>query len=121
MLPTKRHRLPHNHQSKAIQFRKHKRVTLIAAFKCDKGVVLCADTEETVDLPGRGSYRVRVTKIKPQVAGQYDVVIGGAGDAHLVDGFTRRLVAEIGSWSTPLDDAAIENKVSDLLLDYHSK
>src|SRR5207244_3278982 len=62
-----------------------------------------------------------VTKIKPQVAGEYEVVIGGAGDAHLVDGFTRRLVNNIASWPGSLNEATIESKISDVLLDYHSK
>lgn len=118
MLHNKRHR-PQSLKSR-FTVRKRKRVTLIAAFKCDQGVVVCADTKETVTLPGRGQYRVRVTKIKPQAAGEYDVVIGGAGDAHLVDGFTRRLVAAISSWPAALGDAEIESNVSDLLLDYHS-
>ena len=29
-------------------------MTLIAAFRTSEGVVICADTKETVTLPGRG-------------------------------------------------------------------
>lgn len=120
MLQSVRHKLPQNRQSNSIQVRKRKRVTLIAAFKCDQGVVICADTQETADIPGRGSFRVRVTKIKPQSAGGYDVVIGGCGDGYLVDGFTRRLVREISGWPPLLNDESIENKIVSLALDYHS-
>jgi hypothetical protein len=95
-------------------------VTLIAAFKCDTGVVVCADTKETVEIPGRGQYRVKVAKIEPQDAGAYDVVIGGAGDGYLVDGFTRKLVNEIATWPPLLDDETIENRITALSLDYHS-
>lgn len=120
MLHSTRHKLPHNRQSEAIQIRKNRRVTLIAAFKCDQGVVICADSQETVDIPGRGSFRVSVDKIKPQLAGEYEVALGGAGDAHLVDGFTRKLLAEIARWPPLLEDEAIEERITALSLDYHS-
>ncbi|MDX6500316.1 MAG: hypothetical protein QOG23_3576 [Blastocatellia bacterium] len=114
-----RRRKPHSLVSQITE-RKRKRVTLIAAFKCDQGVVICADTKETISIPHQGEYRVRVTKIKPQSAGEYDIVIGGAGDAHLVDGFSRKLVSEIAGWQPSLDDESIETRITSLAMDYHS-
>lgn len=73
-------------------------MTLIAAFRCYEGVVLCADSQETVDIPERGSYRVNVTKIEPRDAGNYEVVIGGGGDGDLVDDFGDRLTDYIAGW-----------------------
>src|SRR2546423_9710988 len=116
------HNTRHEPQSLKSKFtvRRSKRVTLIAAFKCDQGVVISADSQETVSIPGQGEYRVRVKKIKPQSGGAYDVVVGGAGDGYLVDGFARKLVNEIAGWPPQLDDALIEDKVTSLAVDFHS-
>ena len=94
-------------------------MTLIAAFRCAEGVVLCADSQETVDIPERGQYRVRVEKIKPQDAGEYQVVIGGAGDGSLVDGFTDTFVERVAQWQGKLDGLEIKTRIKQLLHDYH--
>ena len=79
--------MPHNgrHQAVTLQPRrvilrpkpkrlgKRKRVTLIAAIRYVDGVVLCADSQETV-----GDYRVSVDKIKPRDCNHYELVVGGA-------------------------------------------
>src|SRR6266404_1434242 len=94
--------------------RKRRRVTLIAAFKCLEGVVICADSQETLSVitpDGPADYRCQVTKIRPEIAGQYYVVGGGAGDGDLIEAFTDRLLAEVQSWEGVLDAPTIKEKV----------
>src|SRR5436190_20142246 len=83
---------------------KRKRVTLIAAFRCNTygapGVVICADSQETV-----GEYRVSVDKIAPRVLGDYQMVIGGAGNAAgLIDDFIENFSRIVESWPAGLSE-----------------
>lgn len=94
-------------------------MTLIAGIRCAGGVVLCADSQETIDVPDRGQYRVQVNKIAPQDAGYYEVVIGGSGDAALVDGFTDSFVEHVSDWQELLSGSEIKSKIRTLLHDYH--
>lgn len=94
-------------------------MTLIAGIRCADGVVLCADSQETIDVPDRGQYRVRVNKITPQDAGFYEVVIGGSGDGGLVDGFTDSFVEHVSDWQELLSGSEIKSKIRTLLNDYH--
>ena len=91
-----------------------KRVTLIAAFRCDGGVILCADSQETV-----GDYRVNVKKIEPAATGVYRAVIGGAGHGPLIDGFAERLRDELATWTGGLKPPDLKRNIRKLLLDYH--
>src|SRR5438105_9897981 len=65
---------------KPLRLPKRKRVTLIAGFCCQDGIVLCADAQETVD-----DIRVATQKIEPKLLGNYDFAIGGSGDGDLID------------------------------------
>lgn len=57
-------------------------MTLIAALPCETGLVICADSQETV-----GDYKVSVNKVTPVRCGRWIVVFGGAGnDSALIDG-----------------------------------
>ena len=94
-------------------------MTLIAAIRCADGVVLCADSQETVDIPERGQYRVQVNKIQPQDAGNYQVVIGGSGDGPLVDGFTDGFIEQVTLWESKLTAPTMKGKIRNLLHDYH--
>ena len=90
-------------------------MTLIAAFRCDTGVVICADTQETV-----GAYRAAVDKIGPTQSGNYDLVIGGAGQpGGLIDSFTEDFTRAVGGWPAHLDEQAIRVKIRRLLLDFY--
>ena len=89
-------------------------MTLIAAFRCAEGVVLCADSQETI-----GDYRVHVDKIAPISLGAYQAVIGGAGHGQLVDGFAERVSEEMQTWKAGLQQRAIKAKIATLLLDYY--
>src|SRR5258707_433136 len=103
----------------SLRFRRRRRVTLIAGIRCVEGFVLCADSQETVNVPDRGEYRVQVNKISPQDAGAYQVVVGGSGDGPLVDGFTDSFVDEAASWQANLTAPEIKNKIKTLLHNYH--
>jgi hypothetical protein len=61
-------------------------MTLISAFKCSGGFVLCADSEENY-----GTFRRAVQKIVPSKMGHLDVIVAGSGIGELIDGFTDRL------------------------------
>lgn len=91
-----------------------KRMTLIAAFRCQEGAVLCADTQETV-----GDVRVAVNKLKPQDLGEYELAVAGSGNGDLIESFTYSLEIAIRSWPVGLDEAAARNLIRDLLLDFH--
>ena len=85
-----------------------KRVTLIAAFRYQSGFVVVADSQET-----HGHYRVKVDKVKPHDAGDYDFVGGGASNnGPAVDMFERHLSREVASWQDgPQPELEIENRL----------
>jgi hypothetical protein len=96
-------------------------VTLIAAFNCSDGVLLCADSQETLGNPtpeGWQNYRCRVDKLQPRVDGYYQWVAGGAGDGDLVDGFTDRLKDDIAGWRDNLSRSEVKDELRRSLLDY---
>ena len=66
-------------------------MTLIAAGGTPEGIVIHADSQETV-----GDYRVQVDKIKCEAMGRFDVLIAGAGSpSSLVNAFPLRLSRRI--------------------------
>jgi hypothetical protein len=91
-------------------------MTLIAAFRCHDSVIICADSQETVE----SGYHKPVEKLRPWDAGEYQVVVAGAGShGALVDGFTRIFVDEVRRWEADLDASQTMNKINDILLNYH--
>jgi ATP-dependent protease HslVU (ClpYQ) peptidase subunit len=96
-------------------------MTLIAAFRCgtpdDPGVVVCADSQETY-----GHYRVTVEKIKPRAAGQYDLIVGGAGNTGvLIDGLADAIERNVSHWPSGLDEESGRQRLESVLLAYHSR
>jgi hypothetical protein len=92
-------------------------VTLIAAFRCDEGVALCADSQETVD----DDFWVKVDKLKPNDAGAYQIAIGGSGNyVELIEGFTAMLPREAKKWPAGLDDDGMAEKIREVLLDFYA-
>lgn len=68
-------------------------MTLIAAFKCSDGYVVCADSQETV-----GDHRVSRQKISPKKLGNFEVAIGGSGDVGpLIDAIVHQIESKIES------------------------
>ena len=97
-------------------------MTLIAAFRCaEGGVVLCADSQETIDVPDRGEYRVNVNKLEQKDAGEYEVVIGGAGDGALVDGFVDQLAESVERWRDVCRDDAILGNIRRFVRGYYER
>jgi len=98
MLHNTRHRpLPRKLEPKTTRLGKRKRLTLIAAIRCVDGVVICADSQETID----DDYRVSVRKIKPRDCNHYDLVVGGAGDiGALIDGQAGAIEESVKEWSS---------------------
>jgi hypothetical protein len=70
-----------------------KRVTLIAAARTPEGIIIHADSQETV-----GDYRIEVDKIVSEQMGDFQVLIAGAGSpSALIDSFPTRLRRRINS------------------------
>lgn len=88
MLHNLRHEPPsHKPRPKPSRLGKRKRVTIIAAFQCSDGLLMCADSEQTISVESKSQTR----KI---FASRYDfgsVAIGGAGDASLIEYVQQRL------------------------------
>ncbi len=61
-------------------------MTLIAAFKCSDGFVLCADSQETA-----GPYRVARQKIDAETWGNFQVSIAGTGHGDVIDACVDKL------------------------------
>ncbi len=69
-------------------------MTLIAGFKSSDGYVLCADSQETVEIGTKRKkeeYRVTSQKITPERFGNFDLAIAGAGDGDVIEAFIQRL------------------------------
>lgn len=95
-----------------------KRVTLIAAFRCDidnaPGVVICADSQETI-----GEYRTTVDKIIPREAvGHYDLIVGGAGIGNIVDGLVNSIERDVKSWEAGIPEDNARQLLANILADY---
>jgi hypothetical protein len=69
----KRHQVP---RSKPERFPKKRSMTLISGFRCDEGLAVCADSQETVTIDGN-EYRVTRQKIKSVKCGNFELAIGG--------------------------------------------
>ncbi len=67
-------------------------MTLIAAFKCSDGFVVCADSQETV-----GYHRVSRQKIVPKKLGNFEIAIGGSGNGSLIDAIVHRIETKLES------------------------
>lgn len=73
--------LPRKPDPKSERPRKRKRVTIIAAFQCRDGLLMCADSEQTIASETKSQTRkIHLFKTAP-----YTVAIGGAGDGSLID------------------------------------
>jgi hypothetical protein len=95
---------------------RRKRVTLIAAFRCYEGAVLCADTLETSVEEGTRSF---VRKLEPKDTGGYWVAVAGAGHATLIDGFTNTLSRDARNWPPQQNEEVIGGLIRNVVMDYH--
>lgn len=87
-----------------------RRVTLIEAWRTKNGIVLHADSQETV-----GDYRVQVDKVEPIHAGDWEIIVAGAGSpGTLIDSFPIRLRRSLSQFNSgSISDLAdyIENEL----------
>lgn len=90
-------------------------MTLIAAFRCVEGAILCADQQETV-----GGVRVAVNKLAPRDCGHYQLAIAGSGDGDLIEGFSDSYARLIQTWPAGLDEATARHNTREFLLDFHA-
>lgn len=90
-------------------------MTLLAAFQCWDGAVICADSQETY-----GDYRVTVDKIRPRNAGNYELVIGGAGNtASLIDGLANAIEQNVSRWPMLVGGEDARFRLERVLIAYH--
>ncbi len=113
MLHNTRHR-PLPRKPKTTRLEKRRRVTLIAAFRCYEGAVLCADTMETVE-----GFRTPVHKLEAKECGDYWMAIAGSGNSDLIDGFAYRLELDVATWDPKLDDNVVGENIRNVLIDFY--
>lgn len=65
-------------------------MTYIAAFRCAAGIVLAADTQETVE-----DEKQYCEKLAIPDSGNYPIAVGGAGIDEIVDAFTQEILESI--------------------------
>jgi len=88
-------------------------MTLIAAFRCDEGAVLCADTMDQA-----GDFNTRVHKLEARDCGGYWLAVAGSGNSDLIDGFTYRLSLHVEGWKPKLDDKVVGANIRDALNEF---
>jgi hypothetical protein len=94
-----------------------KRMTLLATFPCkdlrgNRAFVICADAQETQD-----DYRFFLEKLAPHKTGNFEILIGGAGDADLVEAFELRLCDTLAG-SSAQSIRELEKIIKTEFLDY---
>ncbi len=90
-------------------------MTYIAAFRCDRGIGLCADTQET-----RGDYKSYVEKLSIIEDRLYPLAIGGAGVADIIDGVTQEIIERITS-ARPATVRELKDLIRDSFQEFYEK
>lgn len=122
MLHNARHKpLPRKAHPKITRPRKRKRMTLIAAFRCEieneQGVIICADSQESF-----GDYRVTVDKIKPREANLYELCFGGAGQiGDLIDGLGNAIEREVKRWQQAYSEEEARTLLENEIILYNDR
>jgi hypothetical protein len=65
-------------------------MTLIGAFRASRGIVIVADSQETVVVDGQ-EYKHSVLKIRPETVGNFEISVCGGGNGEAIDSFIERL------------------------------
>jgi ATP-dependent protease HslVU (ClpYQ) peptidase subunit len=68
-------------------------MTFIASFRCHGGIVMCADSQETI-----GDYKLIVEKLTPVDAGKYTIALGAAGLGNLADSLLDQVQDWVATW-----------------------
>ena len=74
-------------------------MTYIAAFRCIDGIVMCADTQETV-----GEHKQYAEKITVAGRSAYPIAIGGAGAGELIEAMTQEIFEALHREAPPTHD-----------------
>src|SRR5688572_4104412 len=95
-----RHRpLPRKPDPEPARLRKRKRVTIIAAFQCSDGLLMCADSEQSVFGSDAKSQTQKIDAFKSAYA---SVAIGGSGDSGVIQyvqyEFMQRIARDRPKW-----------------------
>jgi hypothetical protein len=69
-------------------------MTFISAFRCNGGVVIGADSQESY-----GDYKLTADKLSPAQSGDYELAMGGAGLGDLVDSLFAHLQEWVAEWN----------------------
>jgi 20S proteasome alpha/beta subunit len=95
----------------------NREMTIAAGFVCSDGVVMCADSQESL-----GDYKFPVEKLVTRGAdsGRIQMALAGAGHGPFVDMAVTRIIREIRI-NAPLDYYSIEDLISDMLLSLYEK
>ena len=80
-------------------------MTSISSFRCDSGLVMCADTLET-----EGEYKNYVEKIEIVEDQSYPLAIGGAGADDILKPFMQEIVERVIK-SKPHTKAELQNEI----------
>ncbi|HTD23306.1 MAG TPA: hypothetical protein VK738_11670 [Terriglobales bacterium] len=68
-------------------------MTIVAGFSCADGIMLCADTEETISDTNKSS----TEKLQTVTAGNVNILLGGAGSGDLIDFVSSQIFADFAS------------------------
>jgi len=63
------------------------RMTLITAWPYNDGVIVCADSQETVEIKKGEEYKYSVLKLSPESMGNFQIMIAGGGNGEAIDSF----------------------------------
>jgi 20S proteasome alpha/beta subunit len=80
-------------------------MTYISAFRCEGGIVMCADTQET-----RGEYKNYVEKIEIVDDLSYPLAVGGAGVEDILKPFMQEIIDRVKA-SMPTTKAALQAEI----------
>src|SRR2546422_949289 len=97
-----------------------KRMTIIAAFCCRDGLLMCADREESGE---RGGTRAVDKLFYSNYGGDWPIVIGGAGESAIIDNCVQRLRGEFSGLVSggAFGYQSARNAIDHALLEVHQK
>jgi len=87
-------------------------MTLVAGFRCQDGLILCADTQETIT----GYAKIDTDKLSGMIAVAGCVYVGGTGDSDLIDMAVDALTDHFVMDRCPVDDwRGVEKEIKKVL------
>jgi len=99
---------------KPLRLPKVKLMTMIAAFRCMDGIVLCADSQESWG----ECYKVTVSKIAGEWVNDFRLGYGGAGLSDLVDALFDKITDSMHRWNA---ETIIKRELEEVLIRFHKR